>query len=228
MNNHLRALTAVAVLVTTSTLNAAQIPLSTSAPFTTLDQFLNAADDFAVVGDLVFDNFEYAWTGQMPSPAGINVLPIVDDNGYPGLRFQGGFVDDAGGDASDSLITFTVTSTGALISDAHLAANPDLFGGTPGTGLAAVTETFLPEITDDSITTYDNGSIEQLSDLIVFDTPQQSVNVQKDILLMSAENGAGAGLSFVDQTFSLVPEPSAQFGLLGAVIGLATLRRRRA
>lgn len=226
MNTRLSSIVFMAILSSTVTLDAAQIPLSTTAPFTTLDQLLGD-DNFAVFGDLRFDDFTYTWTGQMPTPAGVNVIPIVDTNGRPGLRFQGGFADQAGGDPSDGLISFaaTATATASAIGEAHLTGNPDLFGGDVGTGLAGVTETFIPEVTDDSITVYDNGSVEQLTDAIVFNPPLSTVHVQKSILLLSADNSAGAGLAFIDQTFSLVPEPAA--GGLAILAGIGTLLARK-
>src|SRR4051812_6693952 len=45
------------------------------------------------VGNLVFDQFSYSPTGQMPLATNVTVNPIVDINGNPGLRFGGGFTD---------------------------------------------------------------------------------------------------------------------------------------
>ncbi len=197
---------------------AAQIPLPT-----TLDNLLGTTDFISVSG-LQFDSFEYARTGDMPPPSAINVLAITDSEGNAGIRFQGGFVDSSADGASDALIEFSVTATGPWISDAHLTGNPDLLGGE---GLASVTETFIPVTTNDSISIYDNGTIEQLSDMIIFDTPVQQLQVQKDIVLLASTNSAGAAISFVDQSFSVVPEPASYAGLLLGAISLLALRRRR-
>src|SRR4051812_47639412 len=65
-------------------------------------------------GDLVFDQFTYSATGQMPSVANVMVNPFVDAGGNPGLRFSGGFTDayDSSGaqQASDATLTYRVTS----------------------------------------------------------------------------------------------------------------------
>lgn len=220
MRNLLRYTIALCLLA--SSAFAAQIPLPSP-----LSALVASADDFVVVGDLTFDSFSYVATGDMPPAADINVLEWSDSEGNAGLRFQGGFVDAAAGGASDALIGFSVVSSGAPISDAHLSANPDVLGGTAGTGLGSITETFLPEVSNDSLSVFDNGTVEQLSDSIVFNAPVGSLNVQKDILLLSAQGGAGATISFVDQTFTQTPEPAAFASLLVGLIGLGTLRRRR-
>src|SRR5689334_19030323 len=45
------------------------------------------------VGNLVFDQFAYSGTGNMPSAANVTVSPLLDASGNPGLRFTGGFTD---------------------------------------------------------------------------------------------------------------------------------------
>jgi hypothetical protein len=158
----------------------------------------------------------------MPSAASINVLPILDDFGNFGIRFQGGFLDLPGGGASDALITFNVTATDPelLISDAHLAANVALQGG----GLASVTETFLPLFNDVSLLVYDTPGGVLLTDDVVFDVPVRTLPVQKDILLFATGQWANfATMSFVDQTFSQVPDPNQNEVAEPATLGLAGL-----
>lgn len=215
------ALVALCATVLCTPTFAAQIPLPT-----TLDLLLPDGE-FVMVDGLKFDAFDYKFTGEMPVASKINVHAISDSNGNPGLQFQGGFLDLPGGTASDALIEFAVSSDGALISGAYLQANPDILGGTPESGVAGITETFLPEVSDDSLSVFDDGSVEQLSDSITFKSAVAYLNVQKDILLEAAQGGVGATVSFVDQTFTLVPEPNSTL-LLG--IGLCIfggIRRRR-
>ena len=148
-----------------------------------------------VVGDKTFTNFTYTLTGDMPGAINVNVVPIQDDFGNYGIRFQGAFTDlpsSQGG--SDALITYKVTAgPGRLISDAHLQGNPNLLGTT---GSINVTETFLPlgaagefvmEIYDD-----EGKPTPQLVDSTIFTTPTQSLDVQKDILAIVPSNGASA------------------------------------
>ncbi|MCC7086427.1 MAG: PEP-CTERM sorting domain-containing protein [Pirellulales bacterium] len=181
-------------------------------------------------GDKTFTNFTYLFTGDMPGPVNVNVVPIQDDLGNYGIEFQGAFVDlpsSVGG--SDAKITYTVTAGGNwLISDAHMAGNPNLLGET---GSVSVTETFLPlgangeftmEIYDD-----EGRPVPQLVDSTIFTTPSKSVNVQKDILIIVPTGSQSGTISFIDQTFSQieVPEPASMV-MLGGIVGLAFLRRR--
>ena len=215
--NQIKILT-LCVLLASAT-NAAQIPLPT-----TLDALLNDTEDFVVVGELSFGAFMYGATGDMPPASSINVSAQTDAMGNSGIRFQGGFLDTVSVGASDAVIEFTVSADSAIISDAVLGGNPDLLGGA---GLVAVTETFLPQVTDASLSVFDNGTVEQLTDRIVFDTPLQTLNVQKDINLNAEAGSAGAVLSFIDQTFSIVPEPATFSAAIFGFLGLLGYRRRR-
>ncbi len=176
------------------------------------------------VGDKVFTKFFYSATEDMPSADAVNVIPIQADGNF-GIRFQGGFVDLPGGSTSDALITYTVTvaDTNRLISDAHLVGNVDLFGGE---GLGSVTETFLPEFPSKMLTIYDDGTNVDLTDWLDFDPPVAMLNVQKNIVLLARDGSVSATMSFVDQTFSQVPEPTTVTFLLLAAIGGLVLRGR--
>jgi hypothetical protein len=183
-------------------------------------------------GDKTFTNFTYTFTGDMPGSANVNVVPWQDDLGNFGIRIQGGFIDlPSSQGASDALITYTVTAgDGWLISDAHLAGNPNLLGPT---GSISVTETFLPLGQNDefTMTIYDDegNPVPKLMDEVVFATPTKSLNVQKDILAIVPTTGSSATMSFVDQTFSQirVPEPATVGMLILAGIGSVGWRRRR-
>jgi hypothetical protein len=206
-----------------ATIIGSAVPLST----------LVAPGGTITVGDKTFTNFTYNFTGDMPPSGGVNVVPITDDAGNFGIRFQGAFIDvpsSPGG--SDALITYTVTAgTGRLISDAHLEGNPLMLGTR---GSISVTETFLPLGANGEFTMkiYDDESIPlpKLVDNVIFTTPTKSLNVQKDILgLGLSSDTAGpqtVTMSFVDQTFSQVPEASTVLLSLIACIGFAAKRRR--
>lgn len=184
-------------------------------------------------GDKTFTNFTYNFTGDMPPAVSVNVIPITDDAGNFGIRFQGAFIDTAGlAGGSDALITYTVTAAlGRLISDAHIEGNPTRLGTL---GSMSVTETFLPlnQVPPYRMSIYDDQNLGvKLVDSTVF-TPIQSLNVQKDILglaKLNPNNPEGpqtVTLSFVDQTFSQIPEPTTVMLLLGGVMGIGFVRRR--
>ncbi len=195
---------------------------SVSAGTMGLDELIDGGEFES--GDKLFTDFTYTAGGDMPEASDITVTDIIDGDGNYGIRFQGPFADAAGGSGSDALITFTVEATGPgrLISDAHLAGNPDVIGES---GFVAVTETFLPDAPD-TISIYDiepNGQVN--SAWVYFDEPMKVLRVQKNILAFAGENSA-ATLSFVDQTFSQVPEPTSLGLLASVVLGALAMRRR--
>ncbi|MGI9457921.1 MAG: hypothetical protein ACR2NU_15255 [Aeoliella sp.] len=185
-----------------------------------------------VVGDKEFNDFSYASTNEMPEASGVNVIPIKDDAGNFGIRFQGAFIDTSSSQGgSDALINYKVTvlDPAFLIVDAHIEGNTNILGDT---GSISVTETFLPlgangefnlEILDDA-----NNGQTQLVDWVDFDQGYRSLSVQKDILALAQPNGLDVTLSFVDQTFSqtLIPEP-AGIVLLGGMLSMMAVVRYR-
>jgi hypothetical protein len=184
------------------------------------------------VGDLVFGGFSYLNTGDMPSGSGVNVVTYVDGAGDVGLMFQGAFIDFLGGAGSDALIGFSVTELDATknISGATLTGNPTVLGGS---GVASVTETFLPSDTNLSLSIFSiSPGPSKLSDSGTFTVGHSQVIVQKDVLALSATVGGGVPtLSFITQTFheskNNIPEP-ASFALMStALVGLWIVRLRR-
>lgn len=188
---------------------------------------LIANDGTIVVGDKLFSDFTYAWTGDMPDASGIQVIATTDISGNFGISFQGGFIDLAGGGGSDALITFNVTvlDPDLMISGAHLAGDPMVNGGAGGDSFGSVTETFLPGVTDATMVIFASETDDQLQDWIGFNQTFTTISVQKDILLFADDDAQSVTMSFVDQTFEQVPEPGS-LALMGLGT-LAMLRRRR-
>ena len=98
-------------------------------------------------GDKIFSDFTYEKTGDNP------VCRKCERDRHSGCdrattvsSIQGGFLDLSGGDASDALITFTVSvPAGSNLVDLRRAPVRQSCR-ICGTGLASVTETFLPDI----------------------------------------------------------------------------------
>jgi hypothetical protein len=197
------------------------------------------SDPGVQVGDKLFHNFTYNFTGDMPASSLVNVIPITDVDGNFGLRFQGAFQDKAGGAASDALITYTVDVLDPTmrISDAHIAGDTRVFG----TGSASVTETWVPDAGDAAIGIFDikPGSTSLLDSIDFSPNSFGTLHVQKDIQIDAGPatigdvpNTSVANVTFIDQTYSQTqgggggetPEP-ASLGMLA--LGSATLMARR-
>jgi hypothetical protein len=233
MFRQLRRTTVVACLCSLGMLAwSATAPAATIIGNPVLLSTLTVPNGNIVVGDKTFTNFTYNFTGDMPPASVVNVIPITDDFGNFGIRFQGAFIDTTGiAGGSDALITYRVTAAqGFLISDAHLQGNPALLGTQ---GSISVTETFLPlsQVPPYQMTIYADQNLgTKMTDETAF-TPIQSLNVQKDILaLAKLPNSSGTPqtvtMSFVDQTFSQVPEASAVLLSLIGCVGFGLKRQR--
>jgi len=190
---------------------------------TTLGDLINSSGTISS-GDKLFSDFTYLGTGDVPAADDINVVAITDNLGNFGLRFQGAFMDLPGNAGSDALITYkiTVTDPDFAITGARMQGNPDVLGG--GNSFAGVTDTFLPQVTDQNLAIFDNDDILQLDSSVFFDGAFTELDVQKDIILFTDDDSVATTLSFVDQTYYQVPEPTS-LALLG--IGSLLIARRR-
>jgi hypothetical protein len=177
-------------------------------------------------GQFTFGNFSYKHSGDFPSASGVNVVCITEVVGGKetvGLRFQGGF-GTLPHDTSNAVIDYTVSVSGdGLIDLAHLAGNPVGLGG----GTVNVTETFKPEEPSVLRSVFAVGSHHQLSDTGMFLPGSSPLHVETVIHEVGGRKGAS--LSFLDETFHSVPEPStlSLLGATGVTMLAGALRYRR-
>jgi hypothetical protein len=225
------AIAAVAFLAMTPAMSLASFILVGSQ--TTLDQLLTG--NSLQVGETLFDQFHYQTTGQMPAASTVFVQGIQDDSGNYGVLFSSAFTDAFGGGASSALLSYSVTA----LDSSNLIVGANLFGDptVSGSGIAAVTETFLP--LPNSMNIFDNSfHTGTTSSDTSFAQGATTVSVQKGILAFAATRSSSAALTEVGQTFvqqsdvapssvAAAPEPGTLVLLLTGVLAAVPAYRFR-
>jgi hypothetical protein len=203
----------------------------------------NGSNGTITSGDKVFSGFSYSVSGTgLVDASNVNVNPITL-NGNFGLQFQAGWNNPNSGTTTDALLGFVVTAPGPLIVDDELLGNPYTLAGSGTnslTGSVSIVETAInpSNVTISSLSIQDsavynpttgNTTHTTISDdhSLFSATPYTSLTISKDMQFRNG--GLEPTLSYVDQTFSQVPEPGVLGMLLSSgIAGSLFLLRRKA
>lgn len=192
---------------------------------TTLDKLLTG--DTTTVSPFTFSAFTYS-ASAVPSSTPLLTADAISVKEFDvgpehGITFGGAFFAPAG-TIVDYAISYLVTiARGGLIIDAQLSG---VFSTFAGTGTVSIGETLFNGDTGALIGTLEISSPPgSVSQTLNFEGVR-SIRVQKDIILNGGSNGAS--VSFVNQGYSYVPEPSSiVMGSMAGIVGLASAWRRR-
>jgi hypothetical protein len=180
------------------------------------------------IDGLTFSNFHYLPTATntvVPDGAGVTVNPIPTGTEI-GLQFAAGWGAGPGAE-EDSLIEYTATCNGCLISDVVLLIAG---AGASGNSFVNVAETSsAPPI--DLVTGVTGLGVSSFSDMTTLSPPVSSLDLSKDIHVNGGTTGFGAAVSSVSNLFSLTtttmtPEPSLLVVCAG-ILALIPVARRR-
>jgi hypothetical protein len=191
------------------------------------DSVSNLLGNSAVVGDKTFNFVSYTPTGTNPVPASsITVNPLT---GPPvGIEFAAPFAAIPNTmNSNDSLIQYTVTSSGTPITAVNLFSN----GNTSGAGFAEVVESVFTNVGGQKgmflgqVSVIGSGTA-----TLNLGSGYGSLYIVKDIQYDVLGTTGTASISAIDQTFTqAIPEPASVvmmgLGLVGA-IGVVRLRRK--
>jgi hypothetical protein len=187
---------------------------------------------YTTANGVTFSGFSVSITGALAGSLSAADLELVFDesSGSAGFSLTGP-ISAADGELGDVFLSFSVSSS-QLIVGALLSAINVADGGAGA--LASVDELIrtgagaLLGLLSTSDTGGPGAGI--FDDSLGF-AGQTSIRVMKDILVDSSLLGGGPGgsarISFVSQTFQLVPEPGTFVLVLGGLAGVALGRRNR-
>jgi hypothetical protein len=189
---------------------------------------------FTTSNGITFSNFSVSITGALAGSltAADLELTFEESAGSAGFSLTAP-ISAADGEVGDVFLSFSVTSAGPAIIGALLSSLNVADGGLGA--LASVDELIrgsggaLLGVLSTSDTGGPGAGI--FDDDLSF-AAQTTIRVMKDILVDSSLLGGGSGgsarISFVSQTFVLVPEPATLLLVAGGVAALGWRRRSRA
>jgi hypothetical protein len=218
------------------------VPGAARAVSMTLQELIDSGG-YTTGNGVTFNTFSVSIAGSLAGVIDASDLVLTfEESGTTAGFSMTGPISAADGEAADVFLAFRVFSQQPLIGAALEALNVANGEGA----LAAVDEVVLGADAELAIlSTFDTGGPEPsvLSDFATF-APQSVLKIGKDIVVDSAllgevciveanhspcepQTGGSAQVTFIRQTFTLVPEPGT-LGLLGAgLAALAAGRRRR-
>jgi hypothetical protein len=222
-----------------SVASAAPVPLPANASLQDLIN-LNASGGIQI-GNFIFSDFSFTPTSGSPTnpaPTAVQITVSTAPGPGTGLTFNSFWQSNAGAN-QDGIIRYAVQVTpGLVINQVNLAFNGAAPVPSPGTS-ASVTETVSTLVLTNNVPSGPGTAIGQLTvaNSIATGTtttnnstlnvipPQTGIFVSKDVQVVSVGANGIATISWVDNTYTAIPEP-ATIGLFGAM-GVVLLARRR-